>query len=144
MDLAILLGAVDFPIDIRLLRTFGQQGSGFARRAAQPIRNNTIAHKGGAAVNAQQAHSKVHGSGLLPQAHYGPCVACWPKQQTPAARYDRRVKSRSIRDDLNALRRLINEADLLIALLPFHPSIVSARENLTAAMALSKDLANRI
>jgi uncharacterized protein involved in exopolysaccharide biosynthesis len=53
------------------------------------------------------------------------------------------MASPSIRRDLQALRRLINQADLSLALVPEHPSIASARESLNAALALSKDLANR-
>jgi hypothetical protein len=49
----------------------------------------------------------------------------------------------STRRDLQALRRLINQADLSLVLVPDHPSIASARESLNAALALSKDLANR-
>ena len=50
----------------------------------------------------------------------------------------------SIRRDLKALRNLINQADLSLALVPDHPSIASARESLNAALALSKDLVNRL
>jgi uncharacterized protein involved in exopolysaccharide biosynthesis len=53
------------------------------------------------------------------------------------------MASPSIRRDIQALRRLINQADLSLALVPEHPSIASARESLNAALALSKDLANR-
>lgn len=46
--------------------------------------------------------------------------------------------------DLKALRRLINQADLVLATIPNpHPSIKSARESLSAALALSGDLAGR-
>jgi hypothetical protein len=46
--------------------------------------------------------------------------------------------------DLKALRRLINQADLVLATIPNpHPSIASARESLNAALALSADLAIR-
>jgi len=52
--------------------------------------------------------------------------------------------SPSARRDLKAVRNLINQADLSLALISDpHPSIVSARESLNAAMALSKDLADR-
>src|ERR1700691_5966259 len=53
------------------------------------------------------------------------------------------MASPSTRRDLKALRRLINQADLSLALVPEHPSIASARESLNAALALSKDLVNR-
>src|SRR5579863_5621819 len=53
------------------------------------------------------------------------------------------MASPSTRRDLQALRRLINQADLSLALVPDHSSIASARESLNAALALSKDLANR-
>jgi hypothetical protein len=50
----------------------------------------------------------------------------------------------SIRRDLKALRRLINQADLVLATIPdSHPSIASARESLNAALALSRLLAKR-
>jgi hypothetical protein len=66
------------------------------------------------------------------------------KQQTLASGYDGRMASPSTRRDLKALRNLINQADLSLALIAdAPPSIVSARESLTAALALSKDLANR-
>ena len=51
--------------------------------------------------------------------------------------------SPSTRRDLKALRNLINQADLSLALVPEHPSIASARESLNAALALSKDLVAR-
>jgi len=51
--------------------------------------------------------------------------------------------SPSTRRDLKALRNLINQADLSLALVPDHSSIASARESLNAALALSKDLADR-
>ena len=51
--------------------------------------------------------------------------------------------SPSTRRDLKALHNLINQADLSLALVPDHLSIASARESLNAALALSKDLANR-
>jgi hypothetical protein len=47
------------------------------------------------------------------------------------------------RRDLQALRRLINQADLSLALVPDNPSVASARESLNAALALSKDLVER-
>lgn len=53
------------------------------------------------------------------------------------------MASPSVRRDLKALRNLINQADLSLALVPGHPSIASARESLNAAFGLSKDLANR-
>jgi hypothetical protein len=51
--------------------------------------------------------------------------------------------SPSTRRDLKALRNLINQADLSLALVPEHSSIASARESLNAALALSKDLVTR-
>ena len=53
------------------------------------------------------------------------------------------MASPSTRRDLKALRNLINQADLSLALVPEHPSIASARESLNAALALSKDLIQR-
>jgi len=53
------------------------------------------------------------------------------------------MASPSTRRDLKALRNLINQADLSLALVPEHPSIASARESLNAALALSKDLIKR-
>jgi uncharacterized protein involved in exopolysaccharide biosynthesis len=53
------------------------------------------------------------------------------------------MPSPSVRRDLKALRNLINQADLSLALVPEHSSIASARESLNAALALSKDLARR-
>ena len=54
------------------------------------------------------------------------------------------MASPSTRRDLKALRNLINQADLSLALVADpQPSIASARESLNAALALSKDLANR-
>jgi hypothetical protein len=48
------------------------------------------------------------------------------------------------RQDLKALHRLVNQADLVLATIPNpHPSIASARESLNAALALSKDLVGR-
>jgi hypothetical protein len=50
----------------------------------------------------------------------------------------------SPREDLKALYRLINQADLVLATIPDpHPSIPSARESLNAALALSKGLVAR-
>ncbi len=65
------------------------------------------------------------------------------KQQAIASRYDGLMASPSIRQDLKALRNLINQADFSLALIPDHPSIASARESLNAALALSKDLVRR-
>ena len=53
------------------------------------------------------------------------------------------MASPTTRRDLKALRKLINQADLSLALVPDSPSVASARESLNAALALSKDLANR-
>ena len=51
----------------------------------------------------------------------------------------------SVRRDLRALRNLINQADLVLATIPDPDSAVrSARESLTAALALSKDLIPRV
>ena len=51
----------------------------------------------------------------------------------------------SIRHDLRALRSLINQADLVLATIHQPDSAVrSARESLTAALALSKDLIPRV
>jgi hypothetical protein len=48
----------------------------------------------------------------------------------------------SVRRDLKALHRLVNQADLVLATISNpHPSIESARESLNAALALSKHLA---
>jgi hypothetical protein len=48
------------------------------------------------------------------------------------------------KNDLKALHRLINQADLALATISEpHPSIASARESLNAARALSKHLAQR-
>ena len=50
----------------------------------------------------------------------------------------------SARRDLRALKNLIDQADLVLATISNpHPSIASARESLNAALALSKDLADR-
>jgi hypothetical protein len=52
------------------------------------------------------------------------------------------MASLSTRQDLKALHRLVNQADLVLATIPEpHPSIASARESLNAALALSKYLA---
>lgn len=53
------------------------------------------------------------------------------------------MASPSVRRDLKALRNLINQADLSLALVPEHPSIAPIREDLNAALALSKDLLKR-
>ncbi|HWE52280.1 MAG TPA: hypothetical protein VG273_20970 [Bryobacteraceae bacterium] len=54
------------------------------------------------------------------------------------------MASPSIRRDLKALRNLINQADLSLALVRNPDSSVSsARESLVAALALSKDLVSR-
>ena len=54
------------------------------------------------------------------------------------------MASPSFRRDLKALRRLINQADLVLATIQNpHPSIASARESLNSALALSSDLAKR-
>src|SRR5580658_8213729 len=46
------------------------------------------------------------------------------------------------RQDLKALHRLVNQADLVLATIPDpHPSIAAARESLNAALLLSKYLA---
>lgn len=46
--------------------------------------------------------------------------------------------------DLKALQRIISQADLVLGTIPdAHPSIPRLRELLTAATALSKDLAER-
>ncbi len=50
----------------------------------------------------------------------------------------------SVHRDMKALRNLINQADLSLALVPDSPSIASVRESLNAALALSKDLVKRI
>lgn len=58
--------------------------------------------------------------------------------------YDGCMASPSTRRDLKALHRLINQADLVLATMPDpNPSIRSARESLSAALALSKDLVKR-
>lgn len=52
------------------------------------------------------------------------------------------METPSTRQDLKALHRLINQADLVLATIPKpHPSIASARESLMAALELSKHLA---
>ncbi len=54
------------------------------------------------------------------------------------------MASPSIRNDLKALHRLIDQADLVLDTIPKpHPSMASARESLNAALALSKDLIAR-
>lgn len=54
------------------------------------------------------------------------------------------MASPSTRRDLKVLHRLVNQADLVLATIPDpHPSIASARESLTAALALFADLAKR-
>jgi hypothetical protein len=54
------------------------------------------------------------------------------------------MTSPSTTRELRALRRLINQADLVLATIPNpHPSVVSARESLNAALALSADLTHR-
>ena len=53
--------------------------------------------------------------------------------------------SPSVRRDLKALRNLINQADLSLALIHDpDSSVASARESLNAALALSKDLVSRV
>jgi hypothetical protein len=50
----------------------------------------------------------------------------------------------SVHRDLKALRNLVNQADLSLALISSpDSSVTSARESLTAALALSKDLVKR-
>ena len=52
------------------------------------------------------------------------------------------MASTSTRRDLKALYRLVNQADLSLALVSDpHPSVLAAREALAAALALSKYLA---
>jgi hypothetical protein len=54
------------------------------------------------------------------------------------------MASPSTRNDLKALYRLINQADLVLGTIPDSgPSVASVRESLTSALALAKDLANR-
>lgn len=54
------------------------------------------------------------------------------------------MASPSTRRDLKALHNLINQADLVLATISGPDSaVVSVRESLTAALALSKDLATR-
>lgn len=49
----------------------------------------------------------------------------------------------STKQDMRALKRLVNQADLVLATIPNpHPSIASARESLAAAIRLADDLAN--
>lgn len=51
------------------------------------------------------------------------------------------MASPSTLPDLKALKRLINQADLVLATIPNpHPSIASARESLNSALALAADL----
>ena len=46
--------------------------------------------------------------------------------------------------DFKALQRMISQAELVLGTIPHpHPSIARCRELLSAAVALSKDLANR-
>jgi len=53
------------------------------------------------------------------------------------------VASPNTQRDLKALKRLINQADLVLSTIPNpHPSIPSARESLNAALALAGNLAN--
>jgi hypothetical protein len=50
----------------------------------------------------------------------------------------------STQHDLEALYSLVNQADLVLAAIPNpDPSVASARESLNAALAPSRDLANR-
>jgi hypothetical protein len=66
------------------------------------------------------------------------------KQQAIASRYDSVMASPSVRQDLKSLRHLINQADLSLALISDpQPSILSARESLTAALTLARDLVRR-
>jgi len=59
--------------------------------------------------------------------------------------YDRCMASPSVRRDLKALHRLVNQADLVLATIANpHPSIASARESLSAALALSKHLSKHL
>jgi hypothetical protein len=54
------------------------------------------------------------------------------------------MASPTIRRDLKALHRLINQADLVLNTIPDpHPSIASARESLNAALVLTQDLHKR-
>lgn len=54
------------------------------------------------------------------------------------------MASPSTQRDLKALKRLINQADLVLATISNpHPSVASARESLNAALALAGDLAKR-
>ena len=54
------------------------------------------------------------------------------------------MPSASIRRDLKAVRNLIDQADLVLATIHNpHPSIGSARESLTAALALTRDIIQR-
>ncbi|HKD08412.1 MAG TPA: hypothetical protein VKB79_21105 [Bryobacteraceae bacterium] len=50
----------------------------------------------------------------------------------------------STQHDLETLYTLVNQADLVLAAIPNpDPSVASARDSLSAALALSRDLANR-
>lgn len=54
------------------------------------------------------------------------------------------MASPSTQRDLKALYRLVNQADLVLDTIHApHPSVASARESLTAALALNKDLIQR-
>jgi hypothetical protein len=54
------------------------------------------------------------------------------------------MPSASIRRDLKVVRNLIDQADLVLATIHDpHPSIGSARESLTAALALTRDIIQR-
>jgi len=49
----------------------------------------------------------------------------------------------NLQRDLKALKRIINQADLVLATIPNpHPSVASARESLNAAIRLASDLAS--
>lgn len=55
------------------------------------------------------------------------------------------MASPTIRNDLKALHRLIDQADLVLDTIPNpHPSMASARESLNAALSFSKDLIKRV
>jgi len=54
------------------------------------------------------------------------------------------VFMQSTQHDLETLYTLVNQADLVLAAIPNpDPSVASARDSLSAALALSRDLANR-
>jgi hypothetical protein len=54
------------------------------------------------------------------------------------------MPSASIRRDLKAVRNLINQADRVLATIPQpHHSVGGARESLTAALALTRDIIQR-